>query len=231
MMYGALSRALPPALRRWVLHFESEVEMATARFAESLPPGARVLDAGAGELQYAHLFARHRYLALDLAIGDANWNYRKLHCIADLAALPLAPASCDACINIVTLEHVREPAAVVAELARALRPGGRLLLVVPHEWEVHQSPHDYFRYTRHGVGYLLARAGLAPDEIRPVGGFFRLLSRRLLNALQFFPGLLFIPAAVLFAPPALLLPLLDWLDRDRNFTLGYICTASKPHQP
>ncbi len=231
MMYGALSRALPPALRRWVLHFESEIESAAARFAESLPADARVLDAGAGELQYAHLFARQRYLALDLAIGDANWNYRKLHCIADLSSLPLATSSCDACINIVTLEHVRDPAAVVSELARALRPGGRLLLVVPHEWEVHQSPHDYFRYTRHGVQYLLEHAGLATDEIRPVGGFFRLLSRRLLNALQFFPGLLFVPAALLFAPPALLLPLFDGLDRERNFTLGYICIASKPQRP
>lgn len=230
MMYGALSRVVPPALRRWILHFEAEIECATARFAESLPPGALVLDAGAGELQYARLFTRQRYLALDLGIGDANWNYGKLHCIADLSSLPLASSSCDACINIVTLEHVREPAAVVSELARALRPGGSLLLVVPHEWEVHQSPHDYYRYTRHGVRYLVERAGLVPDEIRPVGGFFRLLSRRLLNALQFFPGLLFIPAALLFAPPALLLPLFDGLDRERNFTLGYICTASKPPQ-
>lgn len=226
-----MSRALPPALRRWVLHFESEIEAAVARFAASLPSGARVLDAGAGELQYAHLFSRHRYLALDLGVGDAGWDYRKLHCIADLAAVPLAPESCDACLNIVTLEHVRQPALVIAELARTLRPGGQLLLVVPHEWEVHQSPHDYYRYTRHGVRYLLETAGLQPVEIRPVGGFFRLLARRLLNALQFFPGLLFFPAALVFAPPALVLPLLDGLDRERNFTLGYICIASKPLRP
>ena len=34
-------------------------------------------------------------------------------------------------------------------------------------------------------------------------------------------------AAVFFAPPALLLPMLDVLDKKRNFTLGYICTARK----
>ena len=94
-------------------------------FADSLPAGSRVLDAGAGELQYAHLFGRHRYVAVDLGVGDQAWDYGKLHCVADLARLPLASGSCDACINIVTLEHVREPAAVVSELARALRPGGR----------------------------------------------------------------------------------------------------------
>jgi hypothetical protein len=108
-----------------------------------------------------------------------------------------------------------------------LKPGGRLLLIVPHEWEVHQSPHDYYRYTRHGVRYLLDRAGFEAVVIEPVGGFFRLLSRRLWNGLQFFPGPLMPVAALFFAPAALLLPFLDSLDRERNFTLGYICTASK----
>jgi hypothetical protein len=49
-----------------------------------------------------------------------------------------------------------------------------------------------------------------------------------LNALQFFPGPLMLVAAVFFAPPALLLPLLDPLDKERSFTLGYICSARKP---
>jgi hypothetical protein len=109
-----------------------------------------------------------------------------------------------------------------------LAPGGRLLLIAPHEWEVHQAPHDYFRFTRYGLGHLLARAGFETLVIRPAGGFFRLLSRRLLNALQFFPLVLLPLAALLFVPPALLLPALDFLDRERNFTLGYVCTARKP---
>jgi hypothetical protein len=33
---------------------------------------------------------------------------------------------------------------------------------------------------------------------------------------------------LLLVPPALLIPSLDFLDRDRNFTLGYICIARKP---
>jgi hypothetical protein len=53
------------------------------------------------------------------------------------------------------------------------------------------------------------------------------VSRRLLNGLQFFPALLQPLAALLVGPPALALPLLDSLDRERNFTLGYLCTARK----
>jgi len=146
--------------------------------------------------------------------------------------LPFRDGAFAACINIVTLEHVREPHRVLCELSRTLASGGRLLLVVPHEWEVHQAPHDYFRYTRHGVAYLLEQAGFETIEIRPVGGYFRLLARRMLNGLQFFTGgarwIGFLPAALLLGPPALALPFLDFLDRDRNFTLGYICTAERP---
>ena len=140
---------------------------------------------------------------------------------------PFPDSSFEAALNIVTLEHVPEPGGALAEIARTLAPGGRLLLIVPHEWEVHQAPHDYFRYTRHGVEYLLDRAGFDKWNIEPVGGYFRMLARRLLNGLQFFPGLLVILAALFLVPPALILPLLDSLDSDRNFTLGYICVATK----
>jgi SAM-dependent methyltransferase len=227
MRYGQFGRSLPRFLRNYVLHFEASIERAVAELAAALPPAARVLDAGAGEGQYARFFGAHRYCAVDAAVGDADWDYSRLDAAADLTALPFRNASFDACLNIVTLEHVREPARVMREIARTLRPGGRLLLVVPQDWEVHQAPHDYFRYTRYGVRHLLADAGFSEVTVRAAGGFFRLLSRRLLNGLQFFPPILVLPAALFFVPPALVLPLFDPLDRDRNFTLGYICTARR----
>lgn len=234
MRYSQPAQWLPRPLRRYILHFESLIEDAVERFARALPPDARVLDAGAGEGQYAHHFANTRYTGVDLAVGDAAWNYSRLDTLADLSALPFADAAFDAAINIVTLEHVRDPARVLSEIGRVLAPGGSLLLVVPHEWEVHQSPHDYFRYTRHGVEHLVVQAGLRVESIEPAGGYFRLMSRRLLNGLQFFSKgsrkIAFIPAALFLVPPALLFPLLDGLDRDRNFTLGYLCKATKPRQ-
>jgi SAM-dependent methyltransferase len=229
--YTAIADRLPRWLRRHVLHFEAAIEDAVAGFALRLPAGVRVLDAGAGETRHARYFTGQHYCGVDLAVGDTAWNYSRLDAIADLTRLPFATGCFDAAINIVTLEHVREPETVLREIARTLAPGAPLLIIVPHEWEVHQAPHDYFRYTRHGMAYLLERAGMIEIEIRPVGGYFRLLARRLLNGLQFFSGgvrwLGFIPAALLLVPPALLIPCLDFLDRDRNFTLGYICTAKK----
>jgi SAM-dependent methyltransferase len=226
-MYSRLRGLLPDAFARYVLHFESEIERAVDEFARGVPVGARVLDAGAGEGQYKHHFPKQRYCGLDLGVGDALWNYSALDAVGDLSKMPFRDGVFAAALNIVTLEHVREPARVVAEMARVLGAGGRLLLVAPHEWEEHQQPHDYFRYTRYGLRYLLEQAAFEDIRIEPVGGFFRLLSRRLLNALQFFPGPLALVAAIFFVPPALVLPLLDGLDTKKSFTLGFVCTARK----
>ncbi len=230
---SAAESVLPGFLLRALDPFESRVAAEVAKFAASLPAKISVLDAGAGELRFASCFAKQRYVAIDLAVGDAEWDYSRLNVMADLERLPIASASFDAALSIVTLEHVRRPHLVVEEMARVLRPGGRLLIVVPHEWEVHQAPHDYFRYTRHGLEHLLTAAGFAVRRLDPVGGYFWLMARRSVNFLTFFQGgakwLLF----ALFAPFfGLLLPLflylIDGLDRDRDFTLGYICEAGKP---
>ena len=229
MSYAGLRSLLPGALRRYVMHFEASIEDAVARFAASLPRGVRVLDAGAGETAHKHYFAGQRYCGLDLAIGDKAWDYSRLDVLGDLETLPFPDATFAAAINIVTLEHVLHPERVICELGRVLQPGGQFLLVAPLEWEEHQQPHDYGRFTRFALDRLLRQAGFTGISIQPVGGIFRLISRRLLNALQFFPGPLMLIAAVFFAPPALVLPLLDPLDKDRSFTLGYICSARKNH--
>ncbi len=228
MIYAQAQRWLPRWLYRYLLHFDAVLDEAVADFAKSLPAGVRVLDAGAGEARHGDLFAQQRYVPVDLAIGDVSWDYSKIATLADLSALPFRANTFAAALNIVTLEHVREPAEVIREIARVLEPGGRVLLVVPHEWEVHQAPHDYFRYTRYGLRHLLERADLKVERITAVGGYFRLMSRRLLNGLQFFPGWAFPLAALFLGPPALILPWFDSLDRDKNFTLGYVCVARKP---
>jgi hypothetical protein len=48
-----------------------------------------------------------------------------------------------------------------------------------------------------------------------------------MNGLQFLPGWLMPFAAVLVAPVALLVGLLDGLDQRQDYTLGYICWAKR----
>lgn len=230
MSYDGLRKLVPQWLRRQVFHFEELIELETKRFASGLPNAARVLDAGAGEGRHRQYFHRQSYIATDLGIGDRAWNYSGLDCVADLLHLPYKANSFDAAISIVTLEHVTDPAAVLTEMARVSRPGAPLLLVVPQDWEVHQHPHDYWRFTRFGVRMLLEKTGWDLKRLDPGGGYFRLLSRRLMNGLQFLPGLAMPFAAILIAPTAIVIGLLDFLDKRQDFTVGYICLAKKKTQ-
>ena len=60
-------------------------------------------------------------------VGAANVTYR----VGDLMQLDWPPASFDAAISCETIEHVPDPRRAIAELARVLKPGGRLYLTCP----------------------------------------------------------------------------------------------------
>lgn len=231
MSPARLVRLLPAFLARRLLSVESRIDDAVESFAASFPPRARVLDAGCGEAAYRVCFEGRVYVGLDHALGDPNGDYSGIDARADLAALPFKNASFDGALNIVVLEHTADPARVLCEIARTLKPGGRLLLVVPQQWEVHQAPHDYFRFTRFGLERLLGQSGFAAPRIEPLGGFFTLAARRCLNFATFFMrglGWIVFPfVAALAALFALVLPLFDPLDRERHFTLGYVCWVEK----
>lgn len=229
---GLARRIVPEALFRRLDPFEAAIQDFVRDTAFRVRPGQRILDAGAGECRFKPAFAHARYVALDFAQGDPTWNYRKLDVIGRLEAMPFATSVFDAVLSVVVLEHTPEPQQAIAECARVLRPGGRLHVVVPHMWEEHQRPFDFFRFTSGGVRYLMESAGLEVHSVRAVGGFFWQLGRRLMAVLAFVQSgwrwLLFPVLAPVFG---LALPLccyyLDRLDRDQSYTLGYICEGLK----
>lgn len=63
-------------------------------------------------------------------------------------------------VCLFVLEHVTNPAAAMAGVARALVPGGFALLGAPFVDGIHACPDDYFRYTPHGLRHLAEAAGL-----------------------------------------------------------------------
>jgi SAM-dependent methyltransferase len=209
--------------------------------ARTVAPGSRLLDAGAGEGPYRPRFAHVRYVALDDRRGDAEWDYRGLDAVGDLRHIPFRDGAFDAVLCTETLEHLTDPQDVVREIARVLRSGGRLFLTAPLNFREHQEPHDYFRYTRHGLRLLLERAGMRPVSIEPEGGYFRMLGDKIQPAHRHLFGkdralvwkVLFLPlhpvSLVLFTivAPALC-ALLDPLDRRRKHTTGFHVVAEKP---
>ena len=70
--------------------------------------------------------------------GFANVTFRQ----ADLDALPFPPASFDHVFVCFVLEHLPDPAATLAALARVLRPGGSLTVVEGDHGTVCLHPHS-----------------------------------------------------------------------------------------
>jgi len=211
------------------------------RAAREVPAGKRVLDAGAGEGPYRALFSHARYAALDDRRGESRWDYGGLDVVGDLSRLPVKDASIDVILCTETLEHLTDPETFLKGAARALVPGGRLYLTAPLQFREHQTPHDYFRYTRFGLALLLDRAGLVERNIEPEGGYFRFLGdkiqpahrhlfrkdRALVWKALFLPLQPFSMLVFTVVAPALCV-LLDPLDRERKHTTGFLVTATRP---
>lgn len=105
---------------------------------------------GAGK-QYRLYFARARsYTTSEVAPGLGT------DLVLDVRAMPsVADASYDAIFCSGVLEHVDDCHAAVRECARILRPGGLFLVGVPFQQRLHRAPQDFWRFTEHGVRYLL----------------------------------------------------------------------------
>jgi 2-polyprenyl-6-hydroxyphenyl methylase/3-demethylubiquinone-9 3-methyltransferase len=109
--------------------------LASARAALIPPapgPGAILVDLGCGGgLLAPYAVAKgYRHIGVDLAPKSLQVarEHGTTPVRADVAHVPLADGTADVVAAGEILEHVPDPGAVVAEAARLLRPGGRLIL-------------------------------------------------------------------------------------------------------
>jgi ArsR family transcriptional regulator len=140
----------------WVI---GDLGCGTGRVSEALAPfAARVVavDGSAAMLQAARK-RLHAFANVDLRRGE-------------LEALPIDDVVLDAATLMLVLHHVTEPARALAEVARVLKPGGRLILVdmLPHDREHYrqQMGHVWMGFAEEQIARLLADGGF--DETRVV---------------------------------------------------------------
>jgi ArsR family transcriptional regulator len=160
------------------------VEDELARLVAAGPPG-RLLDIGTGTGRVLELLAPNVREAMGvdaskamLALARARLGQAGLsHCavrLADMYRLPLPDGTYDTAVLQMVLHYAEDPAGAIAEAARVLRPGGRLIVIdlASHErtdlmaTRAHRWP-GFSDATLHG---LLADAGLAPGETVTVPG-------------------------------------------------------------
>lgn len=132
----------------------------------------KILDAGAGTSAYKPLFLNYasNYLAVDLG-------YRQgLDALSDIKELAFKNEAFDTIFCSQVLEHINLPQKAIDEFYRCLKPGGRLILTVPHLACYHELPSDYYRFTAAGISFILTRAGFKITVLKECGGLISFFS-------------------------------------------------------
>ncbi len=141
---------------------------------EAIPAAGLVLDIGGTKKSKRGGFDIAKY---DLRVYAVNISDAKgVDVIADGARLPFTSSCADAVICAEMLEHVPNPAAVIAEAGRVLKKGGLLLATAPFLYWIHADPSDYGRYTPQYWHENLARVGFVEINIFCQGGFWCVLA-------------------------------------------------------
>jgi SAM-dependent methyltransferase len=194
----------------------------------------KLIDIGCGDMPYRDLFPQQvtQYDTLDIErrVPDVKFtgNVLDMHMIFD--------HSYDSALCFDVLEHVPDPLKAMLEVSRILKPGGTLMLSVPHLSRLHEEPNDFFRFTKYGIQYLLTKAGFTKIEIIPQGGLFSFLGHQwstifvcsfwhipLLKNVVFFLNQWFCVRPCVFLDRL--------LDRKKIFAMAYFVIAKKISTP
>jgi demethylmenaquinone methyltransferase/2-methoxy-6-polyprenyl-1,4-benzoquinol methylase len=179
--------------------------------ALALPPGSRIVDlcTGTGDLAIAatRLVAPVSVVGIDFSAEMLRRAFSKLREQAltgtvklvrgDATRIPLPDGSCDAATIGFGIRNVAEPERALAELARVLRPGGRLAILEfgePRIPGIRTLYSWYFRYLLPRVGRSVSKHGSAysylPASVRhfpPPAEFSRMLAASGFSQVQAVP--------------------------------------------
>ena len=183
--YESVWHALPDDPEPWAWQRRRALLLA------ELHPGERVLDlgCGAGRFLAALRDAGADAVGVELAAAALERARRNvagadLRLVEPDGSLPLGHREVDLVWCSEVLEHAPEPAHLLLEARRVLRPGGRLLLTVPFHgrvkgallallrFEAHFDPRgQHLRFfTRRSLAAMLDEAGFAGVRVEPEGG-------------------------------------------------------------
>lgn len=145
-------------------------------------PGARLLDVGCGDGGFLRVARAMGYEAQGLefdpaAAAPARARGFTVH-EGTVDAAPLAPGSFDQVTLNHVIEHLHEPAAVLARLRAALKPGGRIWLQTPNvasrgaqrygaDWRGLEPPRHLVLFGERSLHLALERAGFERAELLP----------------------------------------------------------------
>jgi SAM-dependent methyltransferase len=134
-----------------------------------------LLDTGCGAMPYKEYVlensAVENYLGLDIEGALSYDNSIKPDFLWDGITMPFESNSFDCCIATEVLEHCPEPKLFLSEVQRVIKNDGTFFFTVPFLWNLHEVPHDEFRYTPFSLTRMLEESGFREIKIHATGGW------------------------------------------------------------
>ena len=142
-----------------------------------------LLDVGCGKMPYRKFILENSniesYVGLDI---DSALSYDALvkpDYSWDGIKMPFSDSSFDSALATEVLEHCPDPEKVLKEVYRILKPGGVFFFTVPFLWNLHEVPHDEYRYTPFALKRHFYNSGFADVEINATGGWHASMAQML----------------------------------------------------
>ncbi|CAM3602479.1 class I SAM-dependent methyltransferase [Thalassospira profundimaris] len=212
-----------------------------AKTLAALPEGAKILDAGAGEMQYKQLCSHLEYVSQDLAEYDGSgnsaglqtgdWNTDGIDIVSDICDMPLEDGGFDAVLCTEVLEHVSHPVMALKEMGRVLRPGGKIIITAPFCSLTHFAPYHYATgFNKYFYLHHLTELGFRDIKVEENGNFFEFVAqelRRIPSMAEQYAGMKLSPEGS-FAISTLLSLLQEYSDHDKgsNEMLHFDCQVT-----
>lgn len=192
----------------------------------------QLLDLGCGNVPFFGMYQTYIVDNTCVDWGGSLHEATYLDIAHDLTkTLPFPDEKFDTILLSDVLEHIPEPIKLFHEMSRVLSKGGRIILNVPFFYCLHESPHDYYRYTEFALRRFAEEANLNIIQLDRSGGSIDVLVDIMSKHLQFIPfgGVFF---ATLLQKIATGFGRTKWGQRIRsitakNFPLGYFMVLEK----
>jgi SAM-dependent methyltransferase len=145
--------------------------------------------------------------------------------VADLnKSLPFSDNFADSVLLFNVIYILEDPTAVLKEIHRILKPGGKIFFTSPFIFNEAKEPADYWRFTSGALDKLLKESGFEKHSVQPVGDRFSAAAYLTSPLLLFWPvKFLFYILAVAFDG---LIP--EKLKLNQPSPIGYFVEAIKP---
>ena len=133
-----------------------------------------VLDLGCGVMPYKQLILSNRkvidYKGLDWESADYHGE-NKPDLFWDGETIPLKSESIDCVLATEFLEHYGNTDHILGEINRVLKKGGFIFTTTPFIWNLHENPHDEYRFTPYSLERHFGKAGFVDISIQGTGGW------------------------------------------------------------